>query len=186
MSLQQQASARRLKPQQSFTSSNSIPTTESSSHEQMVIPTISTEPSKSASTTAVSSKYGIHVAQRNKVAMQKLANSFVELNKRKAEKRDLGHTTWRTLIKGVLDLQKGKIPLLLAVEAGNQSMCRELLSSQTAEQLKVNNEINVKQCSRNFRNFVFTINFVIVVAFIYLTGNHRKWRYRLTFGGTTS
>ncbi|XP_035775007.1 serine/threonine-protein phosphatase 6 regulatory ankyrin repeat subunit B-like isoform X2 [Anopheles albimanus] len=31
---------------------------------------------------------------------------------------------------------KGKIPLLLAVEAGNQSMCRELLSSQTADQLK--------------------------------------------------
>lgn len=33
-------------------------------------------------------------------------------------------------------MQRGKIPLLLAVEAGNQSMCRELLSSQTAEQLK--------------------------------------------------
>lgn len=32
--------------------------------------------------------------------------------------------------------QRGKIPLLLAVEAGNQSMCRELLSAQTAEQLK--------------------------------------------------
>ncbi|XP_046663670.1 LOW QUALITY PROTEIN: serine/threonine-protein phosphatase 6 regulatory ankyrin repeat subunit A [Homalodisca vitripennis] len=31
---------------------------------------------------------------------------------------------------------KGKIPLLLAVEAGNQSMCRELLSQQTADQLK--------------------------------------------------
>ncbi|KAF5298214.1 hypothetical protein FQA39_LY02638 [Lamprigera yunnana] len=31
---------------------------------------------------------------------------------------------------------RGKIPLLLAVEAGNQSMCRELLSSQTADQLK--------------------------------------------------
>ncbi|KAL1463243.1 hypothetical protein WDU94_015014 [Cyamophila willieti] len=31
---------------------------------------------------------------------------------------------------------KGKIPLLLAVEAGNQSMCRELLSTQTSEQLK--------------------------------------------------
>ncbi|XP_050428286.1 serine/threonine-protein phosphatase 6 regulatory ankyrin repeat subunit A isoform X2 [Adelges cooleyi] len=30
----------------------------------------------------------------------------------------------------------GKIPLLLAVEAGNQSMCRELLSTQAAEQLK--------------------------------------------------
>jgi hypothetical protein len=33
-------------------------------------------------------------------------------------------------------LQKGKIPLLLAVEAGNQSMCRELLGQQAAEQLK--------------------------------------------------
>lgn len=32
--------------------------------------------------------------------------------------------------------QKGKIPLLLAVETGNQSMCRELLGSQTAEQLR--------------------------------------------------
>nr|CAI5857375.1 unnamed protein product [Callosobruchus analis] len=31
---------------------------------------------------------------------------------------------------------KGKIPLLLAVEAGNQSMCRELLSTLTSEQLK--------------------------------------------------
>ncbi|XP_025833800.1 serine/threonine-protein phosphatase 6 regulatory ankyrin repeat subunit A [Agrilus planipennis] len=31
---------------------------------------------------------------------------------------------------------KGKIPLLLAVEAGNQSMCRELLGSLTGEQLK--------------------------------------------------
>ncbi|KAL0267531.1 UNVERIFIED_CONTAM: hypothetical protein PYX00_009777 [Menopon gallinae] len=31
---------------------------------------------------------------------------------------------------------KGKIPLLLAVESGNQSMCRELLSSQAADQLR--------------------------------------------------
>ncbi|XP_045533484.1 serine/threonine-protein phosphatase 6 regulatory ankyrin repeat subunit B [Pieris brassicae] len=31
---------------------------------------------------------------------------------------------------------RGKIPLLLSVEAGNQSMVRELLSAQTAEQLK--------------------------------------------------
>ncbi|XP_039453177.1 uncharacterized protein LOC120432110 [Culex pipiens pallens] len=35
------------------------------------------------------------------------------------------------------NIEKGKIPLLLAVEAGNQSMCRELLSAQTADQLKV-------------------------------------------------
>lgn len=34
------------------------------------------------------------------------------------------------------DLQKGKIPLLLAVEAGNQSMCRELLSQSTLEQVR--------------------------------------------------
>lgn len=34
------------------------------------------------------------------------------------------------------ELQKGKIPLLLAVEAGNQSMCRELLSQQAPDQLR--------------------------------------------------
>lgn len=73
----------------------------------------------------------------NKAAMQKLASSFVALNKRKAEKRERDVETWKTLIQSALDLQKGKIPLLLAVEAGNQSMCRELLSSQTADQLKV-------------------------------------------------
>lgn len=33
-------------------------------------------------------------------------------------------------------MQKGRIPILLAVEAGNQSMCRELLSQQAAEQLR--------------------------------------------------
>ena len=33
-------------------------------------------------------------------------------------------------------LQKGKIPLLLAVEAGNQSMVRELLGQSSAEQLR--------------------------------------------------
>lgn len=72
-----------------------------------------------------------------KAALQKLASSFVALNKRKAEKREKDRGTWKSLIQGALELQKGKIPLLLAVEAGNQSMCRELLSSQTAEQLKV-------------------------------------------------
>lgn len=40
------------------------------------------------------------------------------------------------LLRTLIFSQRGKIPLLLAVEAGNQSMCRELLSSQTAEQLK--------------------------------------------------
>lgn len=72
-----------------------------------------------------------------KAALQKLASSFVALNKRKAEKRERDQAVWRNLIQSALDLQKGKIPLLLAVEAGNQSMCRELLSAQTAEQLKV-------------------------------------------------
>lgn len=67
--------------------------------------------------------------------LQKLAKSFVALNKKKAEKRE-SHS-WQNLVKNALNLQKGKIPLLLAVEAGNQSMCRELLSAQTAEQLKV-------------------------------------------------
>lgn len=33
-------------------------------------------------------------------------------------------------------MQKGKIPLLLAVEAGNQSMCRELLAQQAPDQLR--------------------------------------------------
>lgn len=75
----------------------------------------------------------------NKAAMQKLASSFVALNKRKSEKRERDVETWKTLIQSALDLQKGKVPLLLAVEAGNQSMCRELLSSQTADQLKVSN-----------------------------------------------
>lgn len=72
-----------------------------------------------------------------KAALQKLATSFAALNKRKAEKRNRDHNTWKSLIQNALDLQKGKIPLLLAVEAGNQSMCRELLSSQTVDQLKV-------------------------------------------------
>ncbi|KAI5751394.1 hypothetical protein M8J77_007101 [Diaphorina citri] len=45
-------------------------------------------------------------------------------------------TNWKSLVGAMKTMQKGKIPLLLAVEAGNQSMCRELLSTQTAEQLK--------------------------------------------------
>lgn len=88
-----------------------------------------------------SSKYGIHV-QRGKGK-----NNFIELNKRKLEKSRQDQvqspipqglqSSWRNLIDGVLDLQRGKIPLLLAVEAGNQSMCRELLSAHTTEQLTV-------------------------------------------------
>lgn len=68
-----------------------------------------------------------------KAALQKLATSFA---KKKAEKK-IDISSWQSLVKNALNLQRGKIPLLLAVEAGNQSMCRELLSAQTAEQLKV-------------------------------------------------
>lgn len=151
MSMAQQVNARRLRTQQSFSSSTSNPTADSSSAEpsiatmpeSMTPSTISTTAKTATAAMPVSLKYGIHAAaNRNKVAMQKLANTFVELNKRKAEKRDQGQSTWRNLIKGVLDLQRGKIPLLLAVEAGNQSMCRELLSAQTAEQLKVIYRLN--------------------------------------------
>lgn len=92
------------------------------------------------------------IIARNKAAVSKQPNNFVELNKQKVvatvelrerdreRERDRRPSTWRNLIKGVLDLQRGKIPLLLAVEAGNQSMVRELLSAQTAEQLQVSFE----------------------------------------------
>ncbi|XP_063822335.1 ankyrin-1 [Ostrinia nubilalis] len=62
--------------------------------------------------------------------LQKLELSFLELNKERAKQKE-----WKRLIRDMV-LQRGKIPLLLAVEAGNQSMVRELLSAQTAEQLK--------------------------------------------------
>lgn len=59
---------------------------------------------------------------------------FVAKNKLQA---GVGRNGWHlALIRALGNLQKGKIPLLLAVEAGNQSMCRELLGQQTAEQLK--------------------------------------------------
>ena len=62
------------------------------------------------------------------------SGDFVAKNKLQA---GLGRTGWHLALKRALGtLQKGKIPLLLAVEAGNQSMCRELLGQQTAEQLK--------------------------------------------------
>lgn len=64
--------------------------------------------------------------------LQKLELSFIELNKERARQKE-----WKKLIRDMV-FQRGKIPLLLAVEAGNQSMVRELLSAQTAEQLKVN------------------------------------------------
>jgi hypothetical protein len=66
--------------------------------------------------------------------MQKLGSIF----KKKAEqKKQQQPDSWQNLIKNILNTKRGKLPLLLAVEAGNQSMVRELLSSQTAEQLKV-------------------------------------------------
>uniref|UniRef100_A0A336KKD9 CSON012202 protein n=1 Tax=Culicoides sonorensis TaxID=179676 RepID=A0A336KKD9_CULSO len=64
-------------------------------------------------------------------SLAKLAKSFARKN---AERR--ANDSWSNLIKNALVFQRGKIPLLLAVEAGNQSMVRELLSAQTADQLK--------------------------------------------------
>jgi hypothetical protein len=62
------------------------------------------------------------------------AGDFVARNKLQA---GLGRSGFHSALKSSLGtLQKGKIPLLLAVEAGNQSMCRELLGQQAAEQLK--------------------------------------------------
>jgi len=62
------------------------------------------------------------------------SGDFVAKNKLQA---GLGRRGWQLALKRALGtLQKGKIPLLLAVEAGNQSMCRELLGQQAAEQLK--------------------------------------------------
>lgn len=70
--------------------------------------------------------------QKQKEAMQKLATNF---KKKTSEKKN--PDSWSSLISNILNSQRGKVPLLLAVEAGNQSMVRELLSAQTAEQLKV-------------------------------------------------
>lgn len=70
--------------------------------------------------------------QRQKEALQKLASTF---KKKTSEKKQ--PDSWHVLIQNLLNSQRGKLPLLLAVEAGNQSMVRELLSAQTAEQLKV-------------------------------------------------
>lgn len=72
--------------------------------------------------------------QRQKEAMQKLASTF---KKKTSERKQ--PDTWHALIQNLLHSQRGKLPLLLAVEAGNQSMVRELLSAQTAEQLRVSN-----------------------------------------------
>lgn len=69
---------------------------------------------------------------RQTEAMQKLAKNF---KKKTSEKKQ--PDSWQSLINNLLHSQRGKLPLLLAVEAGNQSMVRELLSAQTTEQLKV-------------------------------------------------
>jgi hypothetical protein len=74
----------------------------------------------------------------NTITIQDFAKAtsgdFVTKNKLQA---GLGRSGWHLALKKALGtLQKGKVPLLLAVEAGNQSMCRELLGQQTAEQLK--------------------------------------------------
>lgn len=71
-------------------------------------------------------------ANQHSKDLQKLEISFIELNKERARQKE-----WKKLIREMVCSQRGKIPLLLAVEAGNQSMVRELLSAQTAEQLKV-------------------------------------------------
>lgn len=76
-------------------------------------------------------------SMKQKASLQKLAKSLM---KKQEEKRE--NDTWSKLIKSALLAQRGKIPLLLAVEAGNQSMCRELLSAQTAEQLKVSKKVH--------------------------------------------
>jgi hypothetical protein len=73
-------------------------------------------------------------------ALQKLATSFAAKAKQK-KNEVINKDSWKSLIQNLLDSQRGKLPLLLAVESGNQSMVRELLSAQTAEQLKVSNLI---------------------------------------------
>lgn len=75
--------------------------------------------------------------QRQKEAMQKLGSIF----KKKTE-QNRQPDSWQSLIKNLLNSQRGKLPLLLAVEAGNQSMVRELLASQTTEQLKVSRTLH--------------------------------------------
>lgn len=87
--------------------------------------------SDSSSSTTASSKVK-QKSEKQKEAMKKLAKNF---KKKSAEKKQ--PDSWQSLINNLLNTQRGKLPLLLAVEAGNQSMVRELLSAQTAEQLKV-------------------------------------------------
>jgi hypothetical protein len=78
--------------------------------------------------------------QKQKEAMQKLAKNY---KKKSVEKKQADN--WSSLITNLIQTtsQRGKLPLLLAVEAGNQSMVRELLSAQTAEQLKVSRAVDM-------------------------------------------
>lgn len=87
--------------------------------------------------------------------LQRLELSYIELNKERAKQKE-----WKKLIRDMV-FQRGKIPLLLAVEAGNQSMVRELLSAQTAEQLKVF-EISTYRFQKEWHmSFVFIQCYVI-------------------------
>lgn len=112
-------------------------------------PPVAATEKKKDSKKQVQSRYGIRsIIARNKAAVSKKDNTdeiskqkLLQAEQQQREQRELRDqrrpSTWRSLIKGVLDLQRGRIPLLLAIEAGNQSMVRELLSAQTAEQLQV-------------------------------------------------
>jgi hypothetical protein len=88
--------------------------------------------SDSSSSTNASSNVRQQKQLKQKEAMQKLATNF----KKKTSEKKMPDS-WSSLISNIVNSQRGKIPLLMAVEAGNQSMVRELLSAQTAEQLKV-------------------------------------------------
>ncbi|KAK6636040.1 hypothetical protein RUM43_009692 [Polyplax serrata] len=69
-------------------------------------------------------------------------NSFIKKNKLGAAivKKSISGAwanAFQTALNSVIKATpRGKIPLLLAVESGNQSMCRELLVSQAADQLR--------------------------------------------------
>ncbi|XP_049790340.1 serine/threonine-protein phosphatase 6 regulatory ankyrin repeat subunit A [Schistocerca nitens] len=91
--------------------------------------TSSPSPSAGASVTSVAAMPA--EAAASLAISAALSNDFVSRNK-----LQVGGGWGQLLRKAVCTLQRGKIPLLLAVEAGNQSMCRELLSQQTAEQLR--------------------------------------------------
>ncbi|KAK0175380.1 hypothetical protein PV327_009132 [Microctonus hyperodae] len=58
------------------------------------------------------------------------SENFVQKNRMRVGKN------WKNMLQSLSQARRGKIPLLLAVEAGNQSMCRELLAQQAPEQLR--------------------------------------------------